>query len=141
MDGQVKKLLLTGLLLIVIDRLEFAYYPFEGVQKYVSFVCCHEPIQLSWWVYLVSIQMQHFLWTVVLYVWIPEGFKRQMLAIVAAFGLCVVELPLTYGQPIAKLPLPWSLYFPLSCSLLRLVAIMWFVTEFVRKVIKEDGRL
>jgi hypothetical protein len=139
MNGeQLKKLIATAILLIIIDRIEFAYYPFEGVKKMVSFVCCHEPITISWWVYLVTIQVQYLLFTVILYIWIPQVMKREMLYIVIAFALCVIELPITYGRPIAQLPLPWQWYFPLSCSLLRLISIMWFLTVLVMKIIKHE---
>jgi len=128
----------TCILLIVIDRMEFTYYPFQGVKKYVSFLCCFEPIILSWWVHLISIQMQHFLWTVVLFIWLPEEMNKPMYFVMGSFALCVIEFPLTYGIPIAKLPLPWQWYFPLSCSLLRLASIMYFITEFIRQALKEE---
>lgn len=134
------KMLATACILIVIDRVEFAYYPFEGSKKMIGFICCHKPIKISWWIYLVSVQLQYFLFTVILYIWIPDIMKKEMLYIVIAFGLCVIEFPITYGRPIAQLPLPWQWYFPLSCSILRLFSIMWFITNLIRKLLK-DGEV
>lgn len=129
--GKSEKLILTAILLVLIDRIEFAYYPFQGSPIFVAFACCHEPIQLSWWVYLETIQVQHFLWTIIAFLWIP--MRKEMIFIMIAFGLCVLEFPLTYGIPIAKLPLPFNWFFPLSCSLLRLAAIL----NFFRAVIMQ----
>jgi hypothetical protein len=131
----MKKLITTGILLVVIDRMEFMYSPFQGLERYVPFACCHEPIQLSWWVYLVGIQIQYLLFTVVLYLWLP--MQKEFKWVVIAFGLCVIELPLTYGRPIMQLPLPWQWYFPLSCSMLRLASIIYFLSMVLVRSINE----
>jgi hypothetical protein len=127
------KTLATALLLVLIDRVEFAYYPFEGVQRYVPFLTYATPIILSWYVYVMSILVQQFLWIVLLWMWLPMG--KQFKWVVIAFFLCILEFPITYGQPIASLPLPWSWYFPISCSLLRLAAILYYLGCVIKKMI------
>lgn len=144
MDDKRKKavkLLATVILLIFIDRIEFAYAPFEGSKITVDLPFYEEdpehPIYLSWFVYLESIQVQHFLWTLLAWMWLPMA--KDFKWVVIAFGLCVIELPLTYGEPIAKLPLPWQWYFPLSCSLLRLGAVLYYFTRVVFKLLRHEA--
>jgi hypothetical protein len=134
---QLKKVILTIVLLFIIDRIEFAYYPFQGLDRSIGFVCCHEPISVSWWVYLISIQMQLFLFTVILYLWVP--LKKEMLYVMIAFGVCVIEFPITYGWPIAQIPMPFNLYFPVSCSLLRLASICYLMYVVVKKILNDDN--
>lgn len=137
MERQVYlKMITTCALLLVIDRVEFAYYPFEGLDRSIPFLCCHEPIKISWWVYLISIQLQHFLWALILWMWMP--MKRYFKWVVIAFGLCVIEFPLTYGEPVSQLPLPWQWYFPLSCSMLRLASIVYFIMVCVKEMLHGD---
>lgn len=131
-----QKLILTVILLVIIDRVEFAYYPFEGLDRYIPFVTYDKPIIASWYVYCLSMIIQGFLWSFVAWMWLP--MQKQFKWVVIAFGLCVLEFPITYGQPIATLPLPWQWYFPLSCSLLRLVAIMYYLGCVIEKAIKKS---
>lgn len=130
----ILKLVSTCLLLVLLDRIEFAYYPFQGSGKTMGFLIHPEKESLSWWVYLLSIQVQYFLWTLILWIWIP--FKQHWKWVVIAFALCVIEYPITFGKPIAHLPLPWDWFFPLSASLLRLVAIFYYLGCVVKKAIE-----
>lgn len=125
------KLSATCLLLIFIDRIEFAYYPFEGLDRKIPFLIYDKPMQISWYVYLISILIQHFAWTIVLWIWVP--MQKEFKWVVIAFFLCVVEFHITYGRPIVTLPLPWNWFFPISCSLLRLAAVMYYLVCVVRK--------
>lgn len=124
----------TCLLLVVIDRIEFAYYPFEGNGRAVSFWCCQEPIAQSWWVQVESYYFQLFLFTVILLIWLP--LKKHFIWVVVAFFLCMPEFALTYGEPIGKIPLPFEYYIPISVSLLRLVAICYYLGMSVKKALE-----
>lgn len=130
----VKKLLVTSILLVVIDRIEFAYYPFQGSEVYVNFLVYETPMQISWYVYLLSILIQHFLFTLILWMWLP--LKEDFKWVVFAFATCIVEFPINYGQPLVQLPLPWQWYFPVSCSLLRLFSILYYLTKVTMKALE-----
>lgn len=119
----------TGLILIVIDRVEFLYYAFEGNGKKVSFWCCQEPIAQSWWVQIESYYLQLFLFTLILLMWLP--FWKHFIPVVGTFFLCMPEFWLTYGEPIAKLPLPFGWYIPVSVSALRMASVCYYLTVVV----------
>lgn len=132
----LRKAIGTALIIVLIDRIEFAYYPFEGVERYVQFLLYDTPIIMSWYVYCLSVLVQGFLWSIVAWMWLPMA--KDFKWVVIAFGLCIVEFPLTYGQPITSLPLPWGWFFPISCSLLRLMAVMYYLGCLFKRLIDHE---
>lgn len=124
------KLLSTALLLILIDRAEFVYYAFDGNGKEMSFLCCHAPIAQSWWVQIESYYFQLFLFTMILLLWLP--YTKAFMWVPITFFLCMPEFALTYGKPVAKIPLPFDWYIPISVSTLRLSAVCWYLYVVVR---------
>lgn len=138
----ILKLFATAAILVVIDRVEFLYYAYDGNGVTVSFWCCHEPIAQSWWVQIESYYLQLFLFSLIGLMWLP--LKKHFWPICLTFFLCMVEFAFTYGEPIAKSPLPiFGWYVPASVSTLRFLAVMYYFTMVVReflKLMKANGK-
>lgn len=123
-----RKLITIAILLILWDRIEFLYYAFEGSDRKIGFFLIGDPIRLDSYVYFASIAFQQAITAIIIYMVIPIRAAKYF---VIASLVCFVEYFLTYGQPIAKIPLPFDFYLPLSGSTLRLASICYLLWSCV----------
>lgn len=126
-----RKLITIGVLFILWDRVEFLYYLVEGRDTKIGFLLMGDPIRIDSYVYFASMYLQTLILVVILQMALP---LKSMKYLVIACLLCFIEYFVTYGQPIAKIPLPWNLYIPVSCSTLRLLSVCYVLYECVKKV-------
>jgi hypothetical protein len=122
-----------AILLLLYDRVEFLYYLVEGSERKMGFLLMGDPIRIDSYIYFASIGLQQLIFAFILQMLIPI---RAAKFFVLASAVCFIEYFLTYGQPIAKIPLPWELYIPVSGSTLRLVSVCYFMYGEVKKAME-----
>lgn len=126
-----KKFIIIAILFLLYDRVEFLYYAFEGSERKVGFIIKGEPIRIDSYVYFASIGLQQVIASFIIYLLLPW---RSVKYFVIASVICFVEYFFTYGQPIAKIPLPADFYIPISASTLRFVSVCYVMYECVKRV-------
>jgi hypothetical protein len=129
-----RKLITVGILFILWDRVEFLYYLVEGRDTKIGFLMIGDPIRIDSYVYFASMYFQTVIIALILQLVLPlESMKYFLIACL----LCFLEYFVTYGRPIAKIPLPWELYIPVSCSTLRLLSVCYVMWDCVKRYFDE----
>jgi hypothetical protein len=128
-----RTLIKIAILLLLYDRVEFLYYLVEGSERKIGFLLMGDPIRIDSYIYFASIGLQQLIFAFILQMLIPI---RAAKFFVLASAVCFIEYFLTYGQPIAKIPLPWELYIPVSGSALWLVSVCYFMYGAVKKAME-----
>lgn len=128
----MRRVLLLAIALLIWDRIEFLYYAFEGMNTMVGFPFIGNPVRIDSYVYFASISFQQIITAWIVCMFVDFRYSRWFLF---ASVICFVEYFLTYGMPIAKIPLPWHLYIPVSASTLRLCSIFYLMYVAVKKMI------
>lgn len=128
--------MLVAILLMIFDRLEYAWVPWEGVEKYITipFVYDSGPIRIDALIYAASVKLQHIILVLILYVLTP--FTRANYWMLGAFMLAFVELFLTWNEPILTIPIPFKLWIPVSTATLKFVAVCNFMWCAVKKAME-----
>lgn len=121
---------------MIFDRLEYAWVPWEGVEKYITipFVYDSGPIRIDALIYAASVKLQHIILVLILYMLTP--FTRANYWMLGAFMLALVELFLTWNEPILTIPLPFKLWIPVSTASLKFVAVCNFMWCAVKKAME-----
>jgi hypothetical protein len=128
-----RTLIKIAILLLLYDRVEFLYYLVEGSERKIGFLLMGDPIRIDSYVYFASIGLQQLIFAFILQMFMPI---RAAKFFVLASAVCFIEYFLTYGQPVAKIPLPWELYIPVSGSALRLVSVCYFMYGAIKKAME-----
>lgn len=133
MDRQ--KYLLVSILLIIFWFLEYVWVYWEDVPIFynVPFVYDGGPVRLDSWVYNVSIKLQHIIG--VLFVYILTPFKKESKIMLIAFGLALIEFFFTWNEPIAKIPLPFEWWIPISTATIKLMSVCNFMYACQKKIL------
>lgn len=131
------KYIAVSILIFVYFLLEYAWIPWSGVPEYyeVPFVYSDGPVRLDSWVYNACVKVEHLILPLILYILTP--FKRESKLMLLAFGLAFVEFFFTWNEPIAKIPMPFDWYIPVSTSPLKLASICYFMVSCVIKFFEE----
>lgn len=130
------KFISVAVLVIVYERLEYLWYPFEHVQRWytVPFIVEMSPIKLDSMIYMASVKAQHFIFALILHVLLPLKFYTRWM--IVAFAIAFFELFLTYNEPIFKLMLPSEFYIPVSTATLKATSVCYFLYGCVKHVMK-----
>jgi len=128
------KIIKLVVLLFLWDRVEFLYYLVEGNETKIGFIIQGDPIRIDSYVYFASIAIQQVITATIFYILLPWDSVKWFLV---ACILCFIEYFFTYGTPIAKIPLPWNLYVPISASGVRMVSVCYFSYDAVKRLLEE----
>lgn len=126
-----KNYLILSFLVLLFFLMEYLYLPAEGNTTPVKIVFKDFSIRLDSYVYFAAIKVEQFIFVVVLHIILP--MKDYTKWLVYSFLAAIVEYPLTYNEPIYKLPLPLDFYIPVSTASLKFTAVAYFMTGCVRK--------
>jgi hypothetical protein len=130
-----RKFIIIAILFLLYDRVEFLYYAFEGSERKIGFIIKGDPIRIDSYVYFASIGLQQVIASFIIYLLLPW---RSVRLFVIASAVCFVEYFFTYGQPLAKIFLPFDFYVPVSASALRFASVCYVMYECVKKAL--NGR-
>lgn len=119
----------VAILVILYERLEYLWVIWEDVPIFfnVPYVYDGGSIRLDALVYNASVKIQNIILPIILYLVTP--FKKSSMVMIAAFTLGFIELFITWNEPIAKIPLPFNRYFPISTAVIRLASVFYFLHE------------
>lgn len=137
-----RKLITIAILLLIYDRLEYAWYVVEGMNVYykVPYVFTGNAIRIDSWVYLASVKVQHIVTIYILHILLP--MREYTKWILVAFALALIELHLTYNEPFMRIFLPvignWQPYIPVSTATLKLASVCYFIFGCIQNALKSD---
>jgi hypothetical protein len=131
-----EKLKYVGIAILLFDRLEYLWVPWEKVPIYfdVPFVYKSGPIRLDALVYAASVKVQHVLLVLIVHILLP--FRNVSKYMIIAFSLAFFELFLTWNEPVATIPLPFNGWIPISIATVKFCTVCWFMWACVMKAIR-----
>lgn len=127
------KYIAVSILILIYFLLEYAWIPWADIPRYyeVPFIYTGGPVRLDSWIYNACVKIEHIILPLVIYVLTP--FKKESKLMLLAFGLAFIEFFFTWNEPIAKIPMPFGWYIPVSTSPLKLASICYFMVSCVIK--------
>jgi hypothetical protein len=129
-----KVYILLSVYVIAFFLCEYMYLPFEGNTTEVKILLKDFSVRLDSYTYLLFIKLEQLIFVLVVRLFV----KENSIWMLYAFGLAMIEYPLTYNEPIAKIMLPdfwgWQPYIPVSTATLKFSAVCYFMWGCVKKV-------
>lgn len=155
-----RTIVLTIVLIVLYDRLEFFYYvaephgaepfifwrtPWGLIFEHASFpFVSKECLRLDNYIYYASVKLQNFIFVYLVWLYIPV-LRNYSKWIIISFGLCFLEYFLTYNEAAFLIPLPkfappisWFIpdAIPGSTATLKVGSIIYFGTMSVRHILR-----
>jgi hypothetical protein len=129
-----KVYILLSVYVIAFFLCEYMYLPFEGNTTEVKILLKDFSVRLDSYTYFLFIKLEQLIFVLVVRLFV----KENSIWMLYAFGLAMIEYPLTYNEPIAKIMLPdfwgWQPYIPVSTATLKFSAVCYFMWGCVKKV-------
>ena len=127
------KYIAVSFMVLIYFLLEYIWFPWEDspVRYTIPFIHEGAHIRLDSLIYHAGVKVQHVILPVIILILTP--FKRESCLMIAAFSLAFFELFLTWNEPIAKLPLPFDWYIPVSTSPLKFFSVCYFMVGCIKK--------
>jgi hypothetical protein len=119
-------------LVMVFFLLEYLYLPFENLRNPVVIVFQNFTIPLDSYMYFLCVKVEHLVFAYCIHLLIDA--KHVTKWIVISFFLCLLEYPLTYNEPIGRIPMPFDLYVPISTSVLKFASVGYFMYWGLKKI-------
>jgi hypothetical protein len=115
------------------------WLPWSEVPIYykVPFIYDHGPVRIDSLIYNACVKLEHIDLVLILHILIP--FKKQTRIMLIAFGMAFIEFFFTWNEPVAKIPLPFHWWIPISTATLRFASICYLMVVVVRTEFKEYG--
>lgn len=126
----------VSILVLLFFLLEYVWFPWDGSPITYKIPYVHEgnPIRLDSLIYHAGVKVQHIILPLITLILMP--FKKESKVMIFTFSLAFFELFLTWNEPIAKLPLPFDWYIPVSTSPLKFFSVCYFMTACIRWAFK-----
>lgn len=132
-----RKYILLSILVFLFFLMEYLYLPFEGDTSPVRIPLMNFTIRMDSYVYYFCMKFEQLIFALVLYILLPKHLTKW---VVLTFAMAVVEYPLTYNEPIAKLLLPklfgYQPYIPASTATLKFASVCYFMYGSVKKAME-----
>lgn len=129
-----KVYILLSVYVIAFFMCEYMYLPFEGNTTEVKILLKDFFVRLDSYTYFLFIKLEQLIFVLVVRLFV----KENSIWMLYAFGLAIIEYPLTYNEPISKLMLPdfggWQPFIPVSTATLKFSAVCYFMWGCVKKV-------
>lgn len=123
---------------------EYLYLPVEGDETPVrillsKFTVTLDPthaVRLDSYVYNFSMKFEQLIFILVVRLFM----KKDSIWMLYTFGAAVIEYPLTYNEPIAKILLPdfggWQPFIPISMATAKFCAVCYFMWGLIKRALE-----
>lgn len=149
---EIKLAIAIGILLVLFDRIEYLYYAFPETDKFCLILWKERCYRMDSFIYYFSGRVQQVITTIMVYlviVYLKLPLRKHAFLIVVAWLLSLIELFITYNEPITKVPLPRCIYLPwyseglfwkkvitdwyipISTATLKLISVLYFAGQTV----------